>query len=97
VIRRLSLLATTHTWKVLPAAGLVFVVAAVLGAPVTGTLGSSPQATGPSSAALLSRNGRDTVVLAAFATADDATAAAARLRATIVTAPTKAMFAGMST
>ncbi|HTD08552.1 MAG TPA: MMPL family transporter [Solirubrobacteraceae bacterium] len=166
MIRRLELLATTRTRRVLLAAGLAFVLAAVLGAPVTGTLGSSPQdfedpasqyertnaaitaATGQTayynlgvllraganietdkraqratatlatlfarqhgfqrvadyggpgagarSPALLSRNGRETVVLTAFATPDDATAAAAHVRTDIAKAPTKAHFAGVS-
>jgi uncharacterized membrane protein YdfJ with MMPL/SSD domain len=165
-MRRLTLLATTRTRSVLIAAGLMFVLAAVLGAPVTGTLGSSPQdfedpasqyertnaaitaATGQTayynlgvllrtganietdkraqratatlatlfarqhgfqrvadyggpragarSPALLSRNHRETVVLTAFATPDDATAAAAHVRADIAKAPTKARFAGVS-
>ncbi|MGD1056094.1 MAG: MMPL family transporter [Solirubrobacteraceae bacterium] len=166
MIGRLALLATTHTRRVLLAAGVMFVVAAVLGAPVTGTLGSSSQdfedpasqyertnaaitaATGqsayynlaallrastniqsnktaqqatttlatllatqrgfqrvaayggpgggPRSAALLSRSGHETVVLAAFATANDATAAAAHVRTAIAEAPAKAKLAGAS-
>jgi uncharacterized membrane protein YdfJ with MMPL/SSD domain len=166
VIDRLTLLATSRTRRVLVAAGAVFVLAAVLGAPVTGTLGSSTQdfedpasqyertnaaitaATGQSayynvaallragasirtdrsaqqataalatllagqrgfqrlayygapgagsrSAALLSRDGHETVVLAAFASADDATAAVVRVRAAIAKAPANARLAGTS-
>jgi uncharacterized membrane protein YdfJ with MMPL/SSD domain len=166
-MRRLTLLATTRTRRALIVAGLMFVLAAVLGAPVTGTLGSSPQdfedpasqyertnaaitaatgqtayynlgvllrasanietdkraqratamlatllatqhgfqrvadyerpAAGTSAGALLSRNDRETVVLTAFATADDATAAAVHVRAAIARAPTRAKFAGVNT
>ncbi|HEY4811420.1 MAG TPA: MMPL family transporter [Solirubrobacteraceae bacterium] len=163
MIERLIRLATTHTRNALVAAGLLFVLAAVLGAPVTGTLGSSAQdfedpasqyertnaaitaatgqsayynlavllradadiqtnkaaqqatatiatliaaqrgfqrladyagtGAGPHSAALLSRDHHETVVLAAFATADDATAAAARVRTAMTKAPVSAKLA----
>jgi uncharacterized membrane protein YdfJ with MMPL/SSD domain len=166
VIGRLTLLATTRTRRVLLAAGVVFVVAAVLGAPVTGTLGSSSQdfedpasqyertnaaitaatgqspyynvavllradasittdkaaqhaaetlatlltsqrgfqrlaaygatGTGSPAAALLSRDGHETVVLAAFATSTDATTAVAHVRTTVAKAPTNAKLAGTS-
>ncbi len=166
MIRRLTLLATTHTRSVLVAAGLAFVLATVLGAPVTGTLGSSAQdfedpasqyertnaaitaatgqspyynvavllhagasiktdkaaqqatatlatllaaqrgfqrlaaygavGTGSRSAALLSRDEHETVVLAAFATANDATTAVAHVRTAVAKAPTNAKLAGTS-
>jgi uncharacterized membrane protein YdfJ with MMPL/SSD domain len=166
VIRGLTLLATTHTRSVLVAAGLVFVLAAVLGAPVTGTLGSSSQdfedpasqyertnaaitaatgqsayynvavlvradasirtdraaqhatatlatlltgqrgfqrlaaygsaGTGSPAAALLSRDGHETVVLAAFATSTDATTAVAHVRTAVGKAPANAKLAGTS-
>jgi hypothetical protein len=43
LIRRLTLLATGHTRRVLIAAGVLFVIAAVVGVPVAGSLGSSSQ------------------------------------------------------
>jgi uncharacterized membrane protein YdfJ with MMPL/SSD domain len=149
-----------HARRVLAAAGVLFVVAAVLGLPVTGMLGSSAQdfedpasqyertnaaiqaATGQNpyynvavllrsrhelethtaaqsairtlaplladqhgfqrvlsysstrSRALLSRDGRETVVLAAYATATDATSAIARVRLALSKPPSKAKLAG---
>jgi uncharacterized membrane protein YdfJ with MMPL/SSD domain len=166
VIGRLTLLATAHTRRVLLIAGVAFVVAAVLGTPVTGELrstsqdfedpasqyertnaaitaatGQSPyynvavllqagasfrtdeparaatatlatllatqhgfqrladyggEGAGPQAAALLSRDDRETVVLAAFATSTDATAAVTRVRAAIARAPARARLAGTS-
>jgi hypothetical protein len=43
VIRRLTVLATARPWRVLAEAGVLFVIAAALGTPVTGMLGSSMQ------------------------------------------------------
>ena len=43
VIRRLTTLAINRPRRVLVGAGVLFVIAAVLGVPVTGTLGSSSQ------------------------------------------------------
>ena len=43
MIGRLTTLATNRTRRVLVAAGVLFVIAAVLGLPVTGMLGSSAQ------------------------------------------------------
>jgi len=164
-VRRLARLTTNHPRRVLLAAGVVFVIAAALGAPVTGMLGSSSkdfsdpgsqyeranaaiaaatgqspyynlaalarsregQVTSPrarrsvaalarliatqrgfqrmlyygragvasSDAALLSRDRRETVVLAAFATAKDAVAAAARVRRALVRGPAAAATAGL--
>ena len=153
---------TKHARRVLAAAGALFVIAAVLGVPVTGTLGSSSRdfedpasqyertnaaitaATGQSpyynvaalvsgrrdirtdtaaqravmgltallatqhgfqrgaaypttrSAALLSRDGRETAVLAAFATTTDGTSAISRMRAALSRPPLRAELAGMS-
>jgi uncharacterized membrane protein YdfJ with MMPL/SSD domain len=161
LMRRLTLLATSHTRRVLMAAGVLFAIAAVVGVPVAGMLGSSSQdfqdpasqyertnaaiaaATGQNpyynaaallrgrddirtdsaarhatatlaarlsaqhgfqrivdypathSQALLSRDGRETVVLAAFATATDATTAIARVRGALSRAPANATLAGM--
>jgi uncharacterized membrane protein YdfJ with MMPL/SSD domain len=162
VIGRVTTLATDRPRRVLAAAGALFVIAAVLGVPVTGTLGSSSQdfqdpasqeertntaitaATGQTpyynvaallganrsiatdtaaqgatrtiatllttqrgfqrirfypathSNALLSRDGRETVVLAAFATPDDATTAVAHVRTALSTPSLQARLAGMS-
>jgi uncharacterized membrane protein YdfJ with MMPL/SSD domain len=162
VIGRFTKLATGRPRRVLAAAGVLFVIAAVLGVPVTKTLGSSSQdfqdpasqeertnaaitaATGQSpyynlavllranrgiatdtaaqgatktiatllatqhgfqriqfypatrSHALLSRDGRETVVLAAFATSDDATAAVAHVRLALATPSLAAKLAGMN-
>jgi uncharacterized membrane protein YdfJ with MMPL/SSD domain len=162
MIRRLTMLATKRTRRVLVAAGVLFVVAAALGAPVTGMLGSSGEdfqdpasqyeraneairaATGQiayfnvavllrgerlirtdmaeqraatmlgtllsarpgfqraldypatRSGALLSRDGRETVVLAAFATTTDATTAIAHVREALAAPSLKARFARMS-
>jgi len=167
VIARLARLASTHPRRVLLAAGAVFVLAAALGVPVTGMLGSSStdfadpgsqyertnaaiaaatgqspyynlaalvrsragQVTSPgarrsvlalarliaaqhgfqrmldyggpgsdsrAAGALLSRDRRETVVLAAFATADEAVAAASRVRRTLARAPAAAGLAGVS-
>ena len=166
MIRRLRVLATNRPRRVLAAAGVLFAVAAVLGLPVTGTLGSSSKdfqnpaseyertnaaitaATGQSpydnvvvllrgrrdvrddpmaqraiaslmallaaqhgfqravgyrragadsrSASLLSRDGRETAVLAAFATTTDGTAAISLSRAAIAKPPLAARLAGMS-
>jgi uncharacterized membrane protein YdfJ with MMPL/SSD domain len=166
MIKRLTLLATNRTRRVLLTAGLVFVVAAVLGVPVTGALVSSTQdfedpasqyertnaaitaatgqspyyniavllhaganiatdkpaqdavatlatllaaqrgfqrladyggaVTGSRAAALLSRDGRETVVLAAFATTTDATTAVTHVRAAIKAAPVSAKLSGTS-
>ena len=163
------MLATNRPRRMLAAAGVLFVIAAVLGVPVTGKLGSSSQdfqdpasqeertnaaieaATGQSpyydvavlvggrrddgadvtarhvdtaarhgaavlatllaaqhgfqrvldyaatgSDALLSRDGRETVVLAAFATTTDATTAIGRVRVALSKPPAKAKLAGMS-
>ena len=154
MIRRFTMLAIARPRRVLAGAGALFVIAAALGTPVTGMLGSSAQdfedpasqyertnaaiqaATGQNPyynvAALLrssrdirtdtaaqgavgtlvallsgqhgfqrvldyadeplarrcvSRDGRDTVVLAAFATTTDATTAIARVRAALSSAP----------
>lgn len=175
MIRRLSTLATNRPRRVLMGAGVLFVVAAVLGLPVTGVLGSSAQdfedpasqyertnaaieaATGQNpyynvvllaqgnravrtdtqaqdavgtlavllsrqhgfqrvldddgtgtggtagtggragndSRALLSRDGRETVVLAAYATSTDATTAIARVRVALAAPPMSAKLAGM--
>lgn len=161
-MRRLSALATGHPRRVLLAAGALFLVAAVLGAPVTGLLGSSSEdfqdpasqyertndalraATGQipyfnvavllrgrrpvgsdpaeqhgavrlaallsvqtgfqravdypatHSSTLLSRDGRETVVLAAFASTGDATAAISRVRDALSRQPAKAQLAMMS-
>jgi uncharacterized membrane protein YdfJ with MMPL/SSD domain len=164
---RLTTLAVNRPRRVLVAAGVLFVIAAVIGLPVTGTLGSSSQdfqdpasqyertnaaiqaATGQnpyynviallggqrdirtdtaarhaagSLAALLaaqrgfqrvvdyggagtdggagidsllSRDGRETAVLAAFATTTDATTAIAHVRAELSKPPTNAQLAGM--
>ncbi len=166
MIARLTLLATTRTRRVLLIATVAFVVAAVLGVPVTGTLHSNSQdfedpasqyertntaitaATGQSpyydvavllradasiktdkaaqratatlatlltiqrgfqrladysaagagsqAAALLSRDGHETVVLAAFATPTDATTAVTHMRAAIKTEQVGAKLAGTS-
>ena len=162
MIRRIATLATSRPRHVLAAGGVLFVIAAVLGVPVTGTLGSSSQdfqdpasqeertnaaitaATGQTpyynvaallrgrrsiatdaaarsvtrtiatmlatrrgfqrirfypatrSRALLSRDGRETVLLAAFATPQDATAAVAHVHAALSTPPLQARLAGMS-
>jgi uncharacterized membrane protein YdfJ with MMPL/SSD domain len=161
VIRRLTMLATKRPRRVLLGAGVLFVIAAVLGLPVTGMLGSSAQdfenpasqyertnaaiqaATGQNpyynvavllrsrhelragtatrdavetlapllagqhgfqrvldysathSRALLSRDGRETVVLAAYADATDATTAIARVRAALAKPPANAKLAGV--
>ncbi len=161
MIGRLTTLATNRPRRVLAAAGVLFVIAAVLGLPVTGMLGSSAQdfedpasqyertnaaiqtATGQNpyynvavllrsrrelrtgtaaqdalgtlppllagqhgfqrvldysatrSRALLSRNGRETVVLAAYATATDATSAIARVRIALSEPPLNAKLARM--
>jgi uncharacterized membrane protein YdfJ with MMPL/SSD domain len=161
VIGRLTRLTTNRPRRVLAAAGVLFAIAAVLGLPVTGMLGSSAQdfedpasqyertnaaiqtATGQNpyynvavllrsrrelrtgtgvqdavgtlapllagqhgfqrvldysatrSRALLSRNGRETVVLAAYATATDATSAIARVRIALSEPPLNAKLAGM--
>ena len=158
---RLTTLATNRPRRVLAAAGVLFVIAAVLGLPVTGMLGSSAQdfedpasqyertnaaiqaATGQipyynvavllrsrrelktgaaaqdalgtlapllagqhgfqrvldysatRSRALLSRDGRETVVLAAYATATDATSAIARVRIALSKPPANAKLAGI--
>src|ERR1700678_2478919 len=164
---RLTTLAVNRPRRVLVAAGVLFVIAAVIGLPVTGTLGSSSQdfqdpasqyertnaaiqaATGqnpyynviallggqrdirtdtaarPAAGSLaallaaqrgfqrvvdyggagtdggagidslLSRDGRETAVLAAFATTTDATTAIARVRAELSKPPTNAQLAGM--
>jgi uncharacterized membrane protein YdfJ with MMPL/SSD domain len=190
-MKRLSGLAVSHSRRVLIAAGVLFVIAAVLGVPVTGTLGSSSEdfqdpasqyertnatitaATGQSpyynviallsgqrdvrvdaaaqhaavrlaallatqhgfqrvvdypaarsglaspvaarsalarpaaarsalarsaaasSASLISRDGRETAVLAAFATTADATTAVARVRVALSKGPAAAELAGM--
>jgi RND superfamily putative drug exporter len=162
LIRRLTQLAVTRPRRVLAGAGVLFVIAAALGTPVTGMLGSAVQdfedpasqyertntaihaATGQSSyynvtvllggsrdmradtaaqnaagtlaallarqhgfqrvldyattrsRTLLSRDGRDTLVLAAFATPADATTAIARVRAALSAPPTAVKLAGMS-
>jgi uncharacterized membrane protein YdfJ with MMPL/SSD domain len=166
VIGRLTILATQRPRRVLLAAGVLFVIAAVLGVPVTGTLGSSSQdfessasqyertntaitaatgqsayynvvallsaprdirtdtaaqhattsiaallaaqhgfqrvaayggaAAGSHSATLLSRNGRETAVLVAYATTTDGTTAVSRVRAAISKPPAVARLAGMS-
>lgn len=163
MIGRLSALATNRPRRVLMGAGVLFVVAAVLGLPVTGVLGSSAQdfqdpasqyertnaaiqaATGQNpyynvvlllrgsrevrldartqdavgtlagllsrqhgfqrvldyggartGSRLISRDGRQTVVLAAYATATDATTAIARVRAALSRHPVSAKLAGMS-
>jgi RND superfamily putative drug exporter len=161
MIKRLTTLATNRPRRVLAAAGALFVIAAVLGLPVTGMLGSSAQdfedpasqyertnaaiqaATGQipyynvavllrsrrelktgaaaqdalgtlapllagqhgfqrvldysatRSRALLSRDGRETVVLAAYATATDATSAIARVRIALSEPPLSAKLAGV--
>jgi len=161
MIGRLTTLATARPRRVLLAAGALFVVAAVLGLPVTGMLGSSPQdfedpasqfertnaearaATGQNpeinviavlrsshdfatdaaaqqaartlagliasqhgaqrlldypatrSRALLSRAGQQTVLLAAFATNADGTAAIARVRSALARPPVAARLAGI--
>jgi len=159
---RLTTLATNRPRRVLAVAGVLFVIAAVLGLPVTGMLGSSAQdfedpasqyertnaaiqaATGQNpyynvavllrsrhelrtgtaaqdalgtlvpllagqhgfqrvlgysratrSRALLSRDGRETVVLAAYATVTDATSAIARVRIALSEPPANAKLAGM--
>ncbi len=162
MIRRFTMLATGRTRRVLVAAGVLFLLAAGLGAPVTGMLGSSGEdfqdpasqyerandalraATGQSpyfnvavllrgehpvethpaeqhaavtlaallavqkgfqravdypatrSSTLLSRDGRETVVLAAFASTGDATAATSRVEDALSRQPAKAELAGMS-
>ncbi len=166
MIRRFTMLAVGCPRRVLAGAGVLFVVAAVFGLPVTGMLGSSSQdfqdpasqyertndaiqaatrqnpyynvavllqssrdigtdtaaqgavgtlvallsgqhgfqrvlAYGEAGAAsrmraLLSRNGRETVVLAAYATTTDATTAIARVRAALSAPPTDVKLAGMS-
>jgi uncharacterized membrane protein YdfJ with MMPL/SSD domain len=162
VFGRLTTFATNRPRRVLVAAGVVFVVAAVLGVPVTGMLGSSPEdfqdpasqyertnaaisaATGQApydnvevllrgrrdmrtdmaaqraamrltallvaqhgfqraadypmthSASLLSRDGRETAVLAAFASTTEATTAVSRVRAAFSKPPLAAGLAGMS-
>jgi putative drug exporter of the RND superfamily len=162
VIRRFTMLALARPRRVLVGAGVLFVIAVVLGTPVTGMLGSSAQdfedpasqyertnaaiqaatrqnpyynvaallqssrdvstdtvakgAVGTLAAllsgqhgfqrvldyattrsrTLLSRDGRDTVVLAAFATTTDATTAIARVRAALSVPPTDAKLVGMS-
>jgi len=165
VIARLARLATNHPRRALLAAGAVFVLAAALGAPVTGMLGSSSRdfsdpgsqyeranaaiaaATGQSpyynlaalarsregrvtsprarrsvlalarliasqqgfqrmldygraggasrDAALVSRDRRETLVLAAFATAKEAVAAASRVRRALARGPAGAATAGL--
>jgi uncharacterized membrane protein YdfJ with MMPL/SSD domain len=156
------MLATDRPRRVLIGACVLFVVAAVLGVPVTGTLGSSSEdfqdpasqyertnaaittATGQSpyynvvallsgrrdvradvvaqraaagltallaaqhgfqravdyptthSASLLSHDGRETAVLAAYATTAEGTAAVSRVRAALSKPPTDARLAGMS-
>ena len=156
------MLATNRPRRVLAAAGVLFVIAAVVGLPVTGTLGSSSQdfedpasqyertnaaitaATGQSpyynvvallsgrhdirtdtaaqhaarsltallaiqhgfqravaypathSASLLSRDGRETAVLAAYATTAEGTAAVSRVRAALSKPPLDGQLAGMS-
>jgi uncharacterized membrane protein YdfJ with MMPL/SSD domain len=166
VIGRLTKLAIARPRRVLAGAGVLFVIAAALGAPVTGMLGSSVQdfedpasqyertnaaiqaATGQSpyynvaallrsssdvrtdtaaqgavgtlaallsgqhgfqrvlahgdagaasrARSLLSRDGHETVVLAAYATPTDATTAIARVRVALSAPPTDAKLAGMS-
>jgi uncharacterized membrane protein YdfJ with MMPL/SSD domain len=162
VIGRLVILAVERPRRVLMAAGALFLIAAVLGAPVTGMLGSNigdyqdpasqnertsaaiSAATGQSayynmaavlrgrqdiaadrtarqavstlaallasqpgfqrvldyaavrSQSLLSRNHRETVVLAAFASPGDATAAISRVRSDISTPRTNRELAGMT-
>jgi uncharacterized membrane protein YdfJ with MMPL/SSD domain len=159
---RLTTLAVNRPRRVLAAAGVLFVIAAVIGVPVTGTLGSSSQdfqdpasqyertnaaiqaATGQNpyynviallgaqrdirtdtaarhaagslaallaarrgfqrvvdyggagTDSLLSRDGRETAVLAAFATTTDATTAIAHVRAELSKGPAATEFAGMS-
>jgi uncharacterized membrane protein YdfJ with MMPL/SSD domain len=161
VIRRFTTLATNHPRRVLAVAGVLFVIAAVLGLPLTGMLGSSAQdfedpasqyertnaaiqaatrqnpyynvalllrsrremRTGTAaqdavgtlapllagqhgfqrvldysatrSPALLSRDGRETVVLAAYATANDATSAISHVRIALSEPSLKAKLAGM--
>jgi uncharacterized membrane protein YdfJ with MMPL/SSD domain len=161
VFGRLTKFATDRPRRVLAVAGALFVIAAVLGLPVTGMLGSSAQdfedpasqyeranaaiqaATGQNpyynvavllrsrreprtgtaardaaetlvpllggqhgfqrildysathSRALLSRDGRETVVLAAYADATDATTAIARVRAALSKPPANAKLAGV--
>ena len=165
---RLTKLATDRPRRVLVAAGVLFVIAAVLGLPVTGMLGSSAQdfedpasqyertnaaiqaatrqnpyynvavllrggrepgagaaarkdaafetlvpllarqhgflrvldyggaGTDSHSCALLSRDGRETVVLAAYADANDATTAIARGRTALAQPPANAKLAGVA-
>ena len=164
VIKRLTALAIGRPRRVLAGAGVLFVIAAVIGVPVTGMLGSSSQdfedpasqyertnaaiqaatgqnpyynvavllrgrhevwtntvardaagtlaellaaqrgfqrdlayraaRTGSYSRSLLSRDGRETVVLAAFATTTDATTAIAHVRAELSKTPTNARLSG---
>jgi uncharacterized membrane protein YdfJ with MMPL/SSD domain len=166
VIRRFTMLAVARPRHVLAGAGVLFVVAAALGTPVTGMLGSSVQdfedpasqyertnaaieaatrqnpyynvtallhgrrdmrtdtaaqnaagtlavllarqhgfqrvldygeaGAASRAGALLSRDGRDTVVLAAYATTTDATTAIARVRTALSAPQTDAKLAGMS-
>jgi RND superfamily putative drug exporter len=162
VIARLTTLATTRPRRVLAAAAALFLLAAVIGLPVTGVLGSSPQsfedpssqfertyaevraATGQNpefnvlavlrgshelttdvaaqratrtlagliagqhsaqrlidypathSRALLSRDGKATVLLAAFASDADGAAAVARVRSALSKPPIDTELAGMS-
>jgi uncharacterized membrane protein YdfJ with MMPL/SSD domain len=162
-MRALSTLAITRRRPVLAVAGVLFVLAAVLGTPVTGELGSDSKdfenpasqyertneaitaathqtpyynvavllrgghdirtdtaaqhaatsltrllssqhgfqraAAYPTtrSASLLSRDGRETAVLAAYATTSEATAAAARVHAALARPPIAAQLGGMST
>jgi uncharacterized membrane protein YdfJ with MMPL/SSD domain len=166
VIGRIAKLAVTRPRRVLAAAGVLFVIAAALGTPVTGMLGSSVQdfenpasqyertnaaiqaATGQNpyynvaallqgahdvrtdtaargavgtlvallsgqhgfqrvlaygqagaaarGRALLSRDGRETVVLAAYANMTDATTAIARVRVALSKAPANTKLTGMT-
>ena len=170
VIKRLTTLAVGRPRRVLVGAGVLFVIATVLGVPVTGVLGSSPEdfqdpasqyertngaihaatgqnpyynvvlllrgsrelrtgtaargavgtltallarqrgfqrvldyggagadgGTGDDARILLSPDGRQTMVLAAYATATDATTAIARVRAALSAPPASAKLAGMS-
>jgi uncharacterized membrane protein YdfJ with MMPL/SSD domain len=163
MIKRLTTLATNRPRRVLVAAGVLFVIAVVLGVPVTKMLGSSGEdfqdpgsqyertnaaikaATGQSayfdvgvllrgerpvrsdaaeqhaavtvttllatqhgfqralnypathSLTLLSRDGHETLVLAAFASTNDATNAISRMRHVLSRPPLEAKFASLST
>jgi uncharacterized membrane protein YdfJ with MMPL/SSD domain len=165
-VKRLTRLATSRPRRVLAGAAALFVIAAVIGGPVTGMLGSTGKdfedpasqyertnaaieaatgqnayynvavllrvrrvvgtntaardgagtlaallaaqhgfqrvldyggaGTGLRSPALLSRDGRETVVLAAFATTADATTAIAHVRAALSKPPTNARLSGIT-